>query len=112
MPAGASLEGLGKWIATGRGVVGSKIEASEGGEGCGVRIRAANAFLGWGDRIIGGSDATVNVSLESREWRESVGRRFGRLVAFAKSAALGAPRDSDLRGTCGGFSFGGVSGDI
>lgn len=37
------------------------------GEGCGVSIRVANAFLGCGDRIIDGSDVIVNVSLESRE---------------------------------------------
>jgi hypothetical protein len=84
------------------------------GEGWGVSIRAAKAFLGWGDRITAGSDVTVSVSLGSRECGV---RMFGRLVesrSTGKEAAAAAGRlmrDSDFRGSSGGLSSGGVFGD-
>lgn len=84
------------------------------GEGWGVSIRAAKAFLGWGDRITAGSDVTVSVSLGSREC--GVGM-FGLLVE-SRSTGEGATatvgrlfRDSDFRGSSGAFSSGGVFGD-
>jgi hypothetical protein len=84
------------------------------GEGWRVSIRAAKAFLGWGDRITAGSDVTVSVSLGSRE--RGV-RMFGLLVESrstgeeATTAAGRLMRDSDFRGSSGGLSSGGVFGD-
>lgn len=56
----------------------------------------------------------VRVSLVSRECEE---RRFGLFVVFARTVSgttvlVLVFLDSDFRGTTGGRSFGGVSGDL
>ena len=79
------------------------------GEGWGVSIRAAKAFLGWGDRITAGSDVIVSVSLGSRECGV---RMFGLLVE-SRSTGEGAAAGRLMRdsGSSGGLSSGGVFGD-
>ena len=87
-----------------------------------MRILAAMAFLGWGERITAGSEVIVRASLDSRDWSD---RRLGRWVelrrivageiggAGAGTALMGGalPRESDFRGSSGGVSSGVVSGD-
>ena len=117
MPGEAGVDGLGNLLtrfAAGEGRArGEVLSVSSGGEGCGVRIFAAYAFFDCGDRFTWGSDAMVRVSLVSRECGK---RRFGLFVAFARTVSGTAvfvlvPLDSDFRGTTGGSSCGGVSGD-
>lgn len=82
------------------------------GEGCGVSIRAAKAFLGCGDRMTCGSEVMVRVSLGSRECVESRSGISvsdivdGFVVGFWRLALASA-----LGGNCGAVSSGGVNGE-
>ncbi len=78
------------------------------GDGWGVRIFAAKAFLGCGDLMAAGSEVIVRVSLDSRECVES---RFGRLVESARTGTgVSLDLSSDFEGTLGACSSGGVAG--
>lgn len=78
------------------------------GDGWGVRIRAAKAFLGCGDRITCGSEVMVRVSLDSRECRES---RLGGSVSDMFGCGFGLVLASAFGGNCGARSSGGVYGE-
>lgn len=64
-----------------------------------MRIRVAKGCLGWGDRLIAGSEAMVRDSFCSLESRE---RKFGLLGSLLlKDGAIVSLRDSDLIGMAG-----------
>lgn len=82
------------------------------GEGCGVRIRAAKAFFGCGDRITCGSDVTVRASLGSRECVESKsGMSVSDMVGGFVVEFWWWNLASAFGGNCGAVSSGGVNGE-